>query len=121
MRQEGRQIRQELKQPDFEQERTEKTEKRACGTTLDIAFPLLHLSHKAMQKYQRIVTGYHGCDRVVADKVLAGTARLNPSRNAYDWLGQGIYFWEHGPERAREWAVAQAKLSGAKIKEPSVL
>src|SRR5438445_6915705 len=71
--------------------------------------------------YQRIVTGYHGCDAAVAARVLAGAARLNISTNAYDWLGQGIYFWEHGPQRAREWAIEQAKLSRAKIKEPSVL
>ncbi len=71
--------------------------------------------------YQRVVTGYHGCDAALAARVLAGTARLNLSRNAYDWLGEGIYFWEHGPERAREWAIEQANLSGVRIKEPSVL
>src|SRR5438477_2600821 len=71
--------------------------------------------------YQRVVTGYHGCDAAVAAKVLAGRVQLNPSNNPYDWLGQGIYFWEHGPQRAREWASEQANLSGAKIKEPSVL
>ena len=27
-----------------------------------------------------------------------------PSRNQYDWLGHGIYFWEQAPERARTWA-----------------
>jgi hypothetical protein len=26
------------------------------------------------------------------------------SRNPYDWLGHGIYFWEHGPGRALQWA-----------------
>jgi len=75
----------------------------------------------AADTFQRIVIGYHGCDAAVAAKVLAGTARLNLSTNAYDWLGEGIYFWEHGPQRAREWAIEQAKLSGAKIKQPSVL
>ena len=25
---------------------------------------------------------------------------LQPSENDYDWLGRGIYFWEHGPQRA---------------------
>ena len=75
----------------------------------------------ATSAYQRIVTGYHGCDAAVAARVLAGAARLNLSRNAYDWLGEGIYFWEHGPQRAREWAIEQANLSGAKIKEPSVV
>src|SRR5882762_6188505 len=77
--------------------------------------------YMAADTFQRIVIGYHGCDAAVAAKVLAGTARLNLSTNAYDWLGEGIYFWEHGPQRAREWAIEQAKLSGAKIKQPSVL
>jgi hypothetical protein len=71
--------------------------------------------------YQRIVIGYHGCDAAVAERVLAGKALLQLSRNAYDWLGEGIYFWEHGPRRAREWAIEQANLSGAKVEEPSVL
>ena len=75
----------------------------------------------AIGTYQRIVTGYHGCDAALAAKVLAGTARLKLSTNAYDWLGEGIYFWEHGPQRALEWAIEQGNRSGAKIKEPSVL
>jgi hypothetical protein len=57
----------------------------------------------------------------LATQVLSGAARLKPSTNRYDWLGQGIYFWEHGPQRAREWAVEQARLSGAKLREPAVL
>src|SRR5260221_3394185 len=75
----------------------------------------------ATSDYQRIVTAYHGCDASVAAKVLAGTARLDLSKNAYDWLGEGIHFWEHGPQRAQEWAIEQAKLSGKRVKEPSVL
>src|SRR5438132_6904951 len=71
--------------------------------------------------YQRIVTGYHGCDSALAARVLAGTKRLKLSTNPYDWLGEGIYFWEHGPERAQEWAIEQSNLSRSKIKQPSVL
>jgi hypothetical protein len=26
------------------------------------------------------------------------------SKNSYDWLGQGVYFWEHAPGRAWQWA-----------------
>ena len=26
------------------------------------------------------------------------------SQNTYDWLGEGIYFWEHSPSRAMRWA-----------------
>jgi hypothetical protein len=39
------------------------------------------------------VLGYHGCDKKVGERVLAGE-RLKPSENEYDWLGHGIYFWE---------------------------
>jgi hypothetical protein len=71
--------------------------------------------------YQRAVVGYHGCDASVAEKVLAGKAELILSTNAYDWLGEGVYFWEHGPQRAYEWAIEQARLGGAKVRSPSVL
>ena len=47
--------------------------------------------------YQRTVFGFHGCESRVADAVLAGKAKLLASENTYDWLGSGIYFWEHGP------------------------
>ncbi len=54
-------------------------------------------------QYQRLLLGYHGCDQSVVDAVLQGDASLEESDNSYDWLGTGIYFWEHGPERALEW------------------
>ena len=72
-------------------------------------------------RYQRTVIGYHGCDAALAANVLAGQTGLKLSANPYDWLGGGIYFWEHGPERAFEWAVEQAGLSGKKIENPCVL
>ena len=71
--------------------------------------------------YQRTVVGYHGCDAAVAERVLAGKTGLNLSTNAYDWLGEGVYFWEHGPQRAYEWAIEQARLGGTKVRNPSVL
>jgi hypothetical protein len=78
----------------------------------------MRMAHKA---YQRIVVGYHGCDAAVVERVLAGKAQLSLSTNAYDWLGKGIYFWEHGSQRAYEWAIEQARLGAAKIRNPSVL
>ena len=51
-----------------------------------------------------VLLGYHGCSRAVADRVLAGEA-FEPSREDYDWLGPGAYFWENDPRRALEWAV----------------
>lgn len=71
--------------------------------------------------YSRFVVGYHGCDSMLTQKVLLGDADLELSNNKYDWLGRGIYFWEHGPARAMQFAVDEAKRKPAKVKEPSVL
>jgi hypothetical protein len=54
-------------------------------------------------KYARTVIGYHGCRRSVAKALLDG-GPFKTSENDYDWLGRGIYFWEHGPDRALRWA-----------------
>jgi hypothetical protein len=50
-------------------------------------------------QYQRLVLGDHGCEKSVADRVLTGDDTLRKSEKRHDWLGSGIYFWEHGPER----------------------
>ncbi|MBE2283078.1 MAG: hypothetical protein IAE77_06430 [Prosthecobacter sp.] len=71
--------------------------------------------------YQRTVFGFHGCDKRVADAVLTGKAKLSASENTYDWLARGIYFWEHGPMRALEWAIQQSKRKNSHIKEPAVI
>lgn len=60
-----------------------------------------------MEKFARIVVGYHGCEKKLAADLLIGklpVAEWNKSENAYDWLGEGIYFWEHSPTRALRWA-----------------
>jgi hypothetical protein len=69
--------------------------------------------------YQRLVVAYHGCDHGVRDQVIQSSKPLAPSANDYDWLGHGIYFWEHGPERAWAWAENQAKRG--RIRKPAVL
>ena len=48
--------------------------------------------------------GFHGTDKVTAEKVLSGEEHLLQSENSYDWLGHGIYFWEYSPQRALEFA-----------------
>lgn len=53
--------------------------------------------------YDRTVIGYHGCSVQTAELVLAGGA-FKPSKNDFDWLGSGIYFWEFGLDRAWQWA-----------------
>jgi hypothetical protein len=60
-----------------------------------------------MDRYSRIVFGFHGTDPDVAERLIRGelaVADWNPSTNVYDWLGHGIYFWEYGPDRAQTWA-----------------
>lgn len=65
--------------------------------------------------YSREVRGYHGCDGRVARRILAGDA-FAVSANAWDWLGDGIYFWEYGPDRAMRWAEQQER-----IRNPAIL
>ena len=60
-----------------------------------------------MDPFARIVIGYHGCPVDFARDLLVGTLPISawkPSTNDWDWLGHGIYFWEHSPERALRWA-----------------
>ena len=67
-----------------------------------------------------LVIGFHGCDKQLAEDVAAGRKELNPSKNDYDWLGHGIYFWENNYDRAMSWAKERAGKS-KRIKEPGVL
>ena len=60
----------------------------------------------ALDRFARVILGYHGCDPDFAEALHRGEVPINswrPSLNPYDWLGHGIYFWEHAPERARAW------------------
>ena len=52
--------------------------------------------------------------------ILTGKSGLQASRNDYDWLGNGIYFWEDSYQRAFQWAqqskrVAHPAVMGAVI------
>jgi hypothetical protein len=65
------------------------------------------------------VLGFHGCEREVGERVLAGEQSLYDSTNDYDWLGGGVYFWENNPQRALSFATNAQKRE--KIKQPFVL
>lgn len=69
-------------------------------------------------QYDRTVFAYHGYDRGVAERVLAGEAFV-PSANTWDWLGHGIYFWEFGPDRALRFAREQQRRG--RLQEPAVV
>ena len=60
-----------------------------------------------------LVIGFHGCDKTVVDAVVAGKTDLLSSTNDYDWLGNGIYFWENNEERAWQWAKYLQELKDA--------
>ena len=63
------------------------------------------------------IIGFHGCDRSVAENVLAGNSHLSASENTYDWLGSGIYFWVDSFARAYDWAKSRKN----SISEPYVI
>jgi hypothetical protein len=66
------------------------------------------------------VLGYHGCDRAVGERLLRGEA-FRESRNAYDWLGPGVYFWEANPLRAMAFAEESRVKRRGNIREPFVV
>jgi len=70
------------------------------------------------------VIGYHSCERTLGLKVLNGNKELLHSNNPWDWLGEGIYFWEQNPQRALEYAQessAGKQFNKVRIKVPFVL
>jgi hypothetical protein len=68
-----------------------------------------------------IVYGFHGMDRDAAIKILNQESDFIHSSNDYDWLGNGVYFWENNLERAKQYAEEDRKRRNTKIKEPFVL
>jgi hypothetical protein len=66
-----------------------------------------------------LVIGFHGCDASVRDLLLKKPNRIAISREPYDWLGHGLYFWENNFERALEWA--EDKKRRGKITKPVVI
>jgi hypothetical protein len=60
--------------------------------------------------------GFHGTSVERAERILAHG--FEASRNDYDWLGDGAYFFQDALGRAREWAQrfgSQAAVIGAEI------
>ena len=46
------------------------------------------------KKISNLVLGFHGCHRKTFQSVIMEGGSLKKSANSYDWLGNGIYFWE---------------------------
>jgi hypothetical protein len=76
----------------------------------------------SLERFARVILGYHGAKPGEAaefsKKLLLGEVKIDewrPSENEFDWLGHGIYFWEHSPERAQRWAGEGGVVIGAVI------
>jgi hypothetical protein len=54
-------------------------------------------------QYDRTVIAFHGTDGHTADKLVRGEP-FEESDTEDEWLGTGIYFWEHAPKQAWNWA-----------------
>ena len=71
-----------------------------------------------------LVLGFHGCDETIRDDIINRRITFKPSDNDYDWLGNGMYFWENNLNRAYYWAVENSKNpqnGKQKIAKPAVL
>lgn len=62
--------------------------------------------------YHRTAVGYHGTRRSVALELVQRLRPFDVSDNPDDWLGHGVYFWEHGPQQAFRWAEQRRQQQG---------
>lgn len=69
-----------------------------------------------------VVIGYHGCTHSVAERIFRKkNSYLSVSKNDYDWIGHGIYFWENDYLRAYKWAELSIKRKALKYATPAVV
>jgi len=66
-----------------------------------------------------IVLGFHGCDKERQEQLVNSNNQIYISDKDYDWLGNGMYFWEGNLKRAELWA--QDKFKDNPGKTPSVI
>src|SRR6185503_9763134 len=56
-------------------------------------------------QYDRTIIAYHGTTRELADHLVRGEA-FEDSDTEDEWLGTGVYFWEHAPKQAWHWTTS---------------
>lgn len=66
-----------------------------------------------------LIIGFHGCDQDIRDRIVTHQTMLKLSKNKWDWLGDGMYFWQNNYERAIHFA--KNPPPNVKIKNPAVL
>jgi len=67
-----------------------------------------------------LVLGFHACEREIGEKILCGINRFKASENSFDWLGNGMYFWENSRRRAELYG-QELKDKRKKLKAPMVI
>lgn len=72
-------------------------------------------------KRSGLIIGFHGCDIEVRDTLINSSNNFQISENNYDWLGHGMYFWEHNLKRALDFAKFKKGLPLSDIKTPAVV
>jgi len=74
------------------------------------------------QTHTSLVLGFHGCEKSIGEQLLSGEKDFKASDNEYDWLGNGMYFWENSHSRAFDFAKEVNENPGmGNIKEPYVI
>lgn len=82
------------------------------------------MKHRQQRMYStmpNLVLAFHGCDKSTYDNILVRHENMYISMNDYDWLGNGMYFWEQNLERAWQWAESAAKNPKSNINTPAVI
>ncbi len=78
--------------------------------------------YRIYEKRASYVLGFHGCDESTAEELLKNdTPVFKPSQNDYDWLGNGMYFWENDPVRAWEFIEEAKTRKPKRIKDPAII
>jgi hypothetical protein len=74
--------------------------------TVNVFFDVFYMTIKSIFYLDSVdiieLVGYHGTNRQAAESILANG--FEPSQNEYDWLGEGVYFWQDAPYRAWDWS-----------------
>ena len=65
-----------------------------------------------------LATGFHGTHVDHVDSILSRGLRY--STNEWDWLGDGVYFFQDSPLRAREWAEVHHGTSNAAVLQATI-
>jgi len=55
------------------------------------------------------IIAFHGCDEDIRNQIVMGDKGFKASMNDYDWLGNGMYFWEYNHQRAYSFALDRQK------------